>query len=82
MNIARTSDNSSAVSVPPDAELRALRDANRDDDLLVHFVNRAIRLRRNASKAKDPQKAIIERALNRLLARISQWRREHLTVVN
>jgi antitoxin component of MazEF toxin-antitoxin module len=51
MNTARTSDNSSAVSVP--AMLRKLRDANRSDDLLVRRCNDLVLMIRNLQKIEQ-----------------------------
>jgi len=54
-----------------DRELRALRDAHRDDELLGDFCNRIIRYRRNLAKETDQAKrAIIQGAIDRLEARI------------
>jgi antitoxin component of MazEF toxin-antitoxin module len=53
MNTARTSDNSSAVSVP--AMLRKLRDANRSDELLVRRCNDLILMIRNLQKIEQRQ---------------------------
>jgi hypothetical protein len=51
MNTARTSDNSSAISVP--AMLRKLRDANRSDDPLVRRCNDLILMIRNLQKIEQ-----------------------------
>jgi antitoxin component of MazEF toxin-antitoxin module len=53
MNTARTSDNSSAISVP--AMLRKLRDANRSDELLVRCCNDLILMIRNLQKIEQRQ---------------------------
>lgn len=55
-----------------DKELRELRDANRNDEVLVSIINRLIRTRRNG------QHAVAER----LEGRIVQWRRDHIAVVS
>jgi hypothetical protein len=53
MNAARTSESSSAVSVP--SMLRRLRDANRSDEFLVRRCNDLILMIRNLQKIEQRQ---------------------------
>jgi hypothetical protein len=55
-----------------DRELRALRDANRDDGLLCSFANRIILARRNLRKIDDPgRRMIVQKMIARLEARLN-----------
>lgn len=54
-----------------DSDLRQLRDANRDDEILVSIINRLILCRRNGTKDYAA----------RLEARVEQWKGRHIDVV-
>lgn len=69
-----------------DNELRALRDANRKDEVLVNIINRIIRSRRNlvhiAGLDAPDRKRSIQDHIDHLLERVSQRLRKDMTVVS
>ena len=55
-----------------DSDLRRLRDANRDDEILVSIINRLILCRRNGTKDYAA----------RLEKRVEQWKRRRMAIAD
>lgn len=62
-----------------DKELRELRDANRDDEVMVGIINRLILCRRNLAQMTHPERrATVQAAIDRLEARVTGWKHQAL----